>query len=231
MAQAAYRPAWPADGTMGTPPGPGDGRSDGRCPTARSRGKPGSARLSLPRRSPGSQPSRPSPNSSRRSWPAAELHRPSAGSASAATYRRRPCPALAAVGRQQGRPGRRGAHPGPGLATDRGEQQSARPLPPWSPPRRMSALSRSSCCCCTSSPSTPWYLTPPAYRYLSGLDHHAGLLALHHRHARGLRRAMEPATAQEAEQLEADLVPLPAGTEWTDLLDPALLEAFRDVGP
>ncbi|WP_332756902.1 hypothetical protein [Streptomyces sp. MT206] len=74
-------------------------------------------------------------------------------------------------------------------------------------------------------------LTPPAHRYLSGLDHHAAPLSMDHRHARGLRRAMEPATAQEAEQLEADLGPLPPGTEWTDLLDPALLEAFLDARP
>ncbi|MFK0047731.1 hypothetical protein ACIQU4_27320 [Streptomyces sp. NPDC090741] len=74
-------------------------------------------------------------------------------------------------------------------------------------------------------------LTPPALRYLAGVDHHAGPLAMDRRHARGLRRAMEPATAEEAEQLAADLGPLLPGTAWTDLLDPGVLERFLDEGP
>ncbi|MFI1769116.1 hypothetical protein ACH41H_44790 [Streptomyces sp. NPDC020800] len=74
-------------------------------------------------------------------------------------------------------------------------------------------------------------LTPPALLYLAGVDHHAGPLAIDRRHARGLRRAMEPATAEEAGQLEADLGPLLPGTAWTDLLDPAGLEHFLNAEP
>ncbi|MEO3978971.1 hypothetical protein [Streptomyces sp. CAU 1734] len=74
-------------------------------------------------------------------------------------------------------------------------------------------------------------LTPPALRYLAGADHHAGPLAMDRRHARGLRRAMEPATAEEAAQLEADLGPLLPGTAWTELLDAAGLERFLDAEP
>ncbi|MFD7556484.1 hypothetical protein ACFV9E_18340 [Streptomyces sp. NPDC059835] len=74
-------------------------------------------------------------------------------------------------------------------------------------------------------------LSPPALRYLAGVDHRAGPLAMDRRHARGLRRAMEPATAEEAGQLAADLGPLLPGTAWTDLLDAAGLERFLNAEP
>ncbi|MEW1637605.1 hypothetical protein AB0469_26485 [Streptomyces sp. NPDC093801] len=41
---------------------------------------------------------------------------------------------------------------------------------------------------------------------------------------------MEPATAEEAQQLEADLGTLLPGTAWPDLLDPVVLERFLSSG-